>query len=83
MAFVEGIFVRAMSGGDKIGKTKIGKGVSTWQNSKPLAVSVTSAQLHEITLLQEITLEDVPSTMTPQKIIGDKAYDSNPYEIIS
>ena len=72
-----------MSGGDKIGKTKIGKGVSTWQDSKPLAVSVTSAQLHEITLLQEITLEDVSSTMTPQKIIGDKAYDSNPYEIIS
>lgn len=83
VAFVDATFVRAMSGGDKIGKTKIGKGSKIMaivdQTSQPLAALVTSAQPHEITLLQE-TLEDIPPNLIPQKLVGDKAYDSDPHD---
>ncbi len=43
----------------------------------PLAVSIASASPHEVTLV-EATLDAAFIKETPQRLIGDKAYDSDP-----
>ena len=63
-----------------MGKTKRGKGTKimglTDAGGLPIAVDATSASPHEITLVDDILdacfLENVPD-----KVIGDKAYDSD------
>jgi transposase len=66
--------------GDGVGKTKRGKGTKimglTDTFGLPIAVGATSASPHEITLVDDTLdacfLEDVP-----EKVIGDRAYDSD------
>ena len=45
----------------------------------PLAVYTASASPHEVTLVQA-TLAEVLTTEQPQRVIGDKAYDSDPLD---
>jgi len=45
-------------------------------NGLPVAAHVASASPHEITLVEE-TLDRVWAHGTPEKLIGDKAYDSD------
>jgi transposase len=45
----------------------------------PLALSACSASPHEVTLV-ESTLDDLLVDETPQRLIGDKAYDSDPLD---
>lgn len=45
----------------------------------PLALSAYSASPHEVTLV-ESTLDDLLVDETPQRLIGDKAYDCDPLD---
>ncbi len=63
-----------------MGKTKRGKGTKimaiTDAGGVVLSVAVTSASPHEVTLV-ETTLEERFVDELPEKLIGDKAYDSD------
>jgi len=48
-------------------------------NGLPIAVSVGSASPHEVTLV-EATLAEHVTVCVPAKLIGDKAYDSDPLD---
>ena len=67
-------------GGFAVGKTKRGKGTKIMavadRNGLPVAIHVASASPHEITLVQD-TVEDRFVADTPERLIGDKAYDSD------
>ena len=66
--------------GDGVGKTKKGKGTKimglTDSFGLPIAVDTTSARPHEITLVDD-TLDACFLENVPEKIIGDRAYDSD------
>jgi transposase len=66
--------------GDGVGKTKRGKGTKimglTDAYGLPIAVDATSASPHEITLIDD-TLDSCFLENVPEKVIGDKAYDSD------
>ena len=66
--------------GDGVGKTKRGKGTKimglTDAGGVPIAVDATSASPHEITLVDD-TLDACFLENVPEKVIGDKAYDSD------
>jgi transposase len=66
--------------GDGVGKTKKGKGTKimglTDSFGLPIAVGTTSARPHEITLVDD-TLDACFLENVPEKIIGDRAYDSD------
>ena len=66
--------------GAGVGKTKRGKGTKimglTDAFGLPIAVDTTSAQPHEITLVDD-TLDACFLENVPEKIIGDRAYDSD------
>ena len=66
--------------GDGVGKTKKGKGTKimglTDAFGLPIAVDATSASPHEVTLVED-TLDACFLENVPEKIIGDKAYDSD------
>ena len=70
-------------GGAGVGKTKRGKGskIMAVANgaSLPVAISVGSASPHEVNLV-EPTLEARFVEEQPQRLIGDKAYDSDPLD---
>jgi transposase len=78
---------RHLRGGEKgglcVGKTKRGKGTKIMViadgSSLPLAAHIESASPHEVTLVER-TLEARFTVSTPQKLIGDKAYDSDPLD---
>lgn len=63
-----------------VGKTKRGKGTKIMAvvdgNGLPVGVRIESASPHEVTLL-EPTLDSVVTARDPERIIGDKAYDSD------
>jgi len=63
-----------------IGKTKRGKGSKIMaiadRSGLPIAISVTSASPHEVTLV-ETTVESLWIKENPHRLIGDKAYDSD------
>jgi transposase len=63
-----------------VGKTKRGKGTKimglTDAGGLPIAVDATSASPHEITLIDD-TLDACFLENVPEKVIGDKAYDSD------
>ena len=63
-----------------MGKTKRGKGTKimglTDAGGLPVAVDATSASPHEITLVDD-TLDACFLENVPEKVIGDKAYDSD------
>jgi transposase len=74
---------RGKKRGAKVGKTKRGKGTKLMAVADgaglPLALYTASAAPHEVclvgeTLLQRFTLEP------PERLIGDKAYDSDPLD---
>lgn len=66
-----------------MGKTKRGKGTKimaiTDAGGVVLSVSVQSASPHEITLVER-TLEERFVAGLPEKLIGDRAYDSDPLD---
>ena len=66
--------------GDGVGKTKKGKGTKIMSLTDafgiPIAVDATSAQPHKIKLVDQ-TLDACFLEHVPEKVIGDKAYDSD------
>lgn len=77
--FIDGTFAKARGGGDGIGCTKAGKGVKIMvmvdARGIPMAVNSTPANPHESKLVQQLFTFMV-SDEKPQRLIGDKAYDS-------
>jgi transposase len=63
-----------------VGKTKRGKGTKIMAvvdgNGLPVGVRIESASPHEVKLV-ESTLDAMATTGSPERIIGDKAYDSD------
>lgn len=78
--FIDGTFSKAKGGGDGIGCTKAGKGVKIMvlvdARGLPVAVDTTSAGPHESKLVQQL-FDFMLTTATPERVIGDKAYDSD------
>lgn len=78
--FIDATFSSAKGGGDQIGPTKRGKGVKIMgivdRNGLPLAVCTHAANHHEVTLVQ-LTFGFYMIEAKPEKLIGDKAYDSD------
>lgn len=66
-----------------MGKTKRGKGSKIMAvadaRGLPIAVYVASASPHEVTLV-EATLADRFTAEAPQRLVGDRAYDSDPLD---
>ena len=79
-SFIDATFASAKGGGSGIGKTKRGKGVKIMgivdRNGLPLAVCTHAANHHEVTLVQ-LTFDFYMIEAKPEKLIGDKAYDSD------
>ncbi|WP_202923811.1 IS5 family transposase [Pontibacter fetidus] len=81
--FIDGSFCMAKKGGLLLGKTKRGKGTKimavTDAGGTILSVSIQSASPHEVKLvenvLEERFIEDLPT-----RLIGDRAYDSDPLD---
>ena len=69
--------------GSKVGATKRGKGTKLMviadATGLPLAVHTASASPHEVTLVQA-TLDETLTLGRPRRIIGDRAYDSDPLD---
>jgi hypothetical protein len=74
---------RGQKGGARVGKTKRGKGTKVMAfsdgSSIPLSVHTESASPHEVTLV-EPTLASAFLREQPERLIGDKAYDSDPLD---
>lgn len=70
-------------GGLAVGKTKRGKGTKIMAiadaSGFPVAACVESASPHEVKLVEK-TLDSSFTPHTPEKLIGDKAYDSDPLD---
>jgi transposase len=79
-SFIDATFASAKGGGADIGKTKRGKGVKIMgivdRNGLLLAVCTHAANHHEVTLVQ-LTFDFYMIEAKPEKLIGDKAYDSD------
>ena len=64
-----------------MGKTKRGKGTKLMAvadgSGVPMSMHVASASPHEVTLVQE-TIEACFTPGKPERLIGDRAYDSDP-----
>lgn len=75
------ILLGSQKRGLRVGKTKRGKGCKIMAiadgNGLPIAACVTSASPHEVTLVEE-TLQETFVLEPPERLIGDKAYDSDP-----
>jgi len=67
-------------GGFAVGKTKRGKGTKIMavadRHGLPVAIHIASASPHEVTLVPD-TIEGRFVADTPDRLIGDKAYDSD------
>ena len=78
--YIDGTFSKAKGGGDGIGCTKAGKGVKIMimvdRKGLPIAVNTGSASPHESTLVEPL-FDFMVSVDFPEKLIGDKAYDSD------
>ena len=81
------LYRRHLCSGEKrgagVGKTKRGKGSKVMAvadgTGLPIAISVTSASPHEVTLVSE-TLNQRFVAEQPEKLIGDRTYDSDPLD---
>lgn len=66
-----------------MGKTKRGKGTKVMAiadaHGLPIAVDITSASPHEVTLV-ESTIDQCVLEHAPDRLIGDAAYDSDPLD---
>ncbi len=78
--FVDGTFVPAKKRGRLVGKTKRGKGTKIMgiadRQGLPLAVRTESASPAEVKLVEK-TLDERIVADVPERLIGDKAYDSD------
>lgn len=78
--FIDGTFSKAKGGGDGVGLTKAGKGVKIMvlvdAKGLPVAIETMSARPHESQLVQRL-FDFMLTSATPERIIGDKAYDSD------
>jgi len=81
--FVDGTFSKAKGGGDGIGTTKAGKGVKIMvlvdARGLPVSVDTCTASAHESKLVQRL-FDFMLTEETPPRVIGDKAYDSDPLD---
>jgi transposase len=81
--FIDGTFVSAKKGASKVGKTKRGKGTKLMAMADgfglPLAILAESASPHEVKLVEQTVCERFTDER-PKKMIGDKAYDSDPLD---
>ena len=82
-AYIDASFARAKGGGSGVGRTKAGKGVKIMaivdRCGLPLSIGTHSAQKHEAKLVQ-LSLDLVFTDDLPEKLVGDKAYDSDPLD---
>lgn len=82
-SFIDATFAFARGGGQDVGKTKRGKGTKIMaivdRHGLPLAVSTHAANHHEVTLVQ-LTFDFYMIEARPEKLIGDRAYDSDPLD---
>jgi len=78
--FIDGTFAKAKGGGDGVGCTKAGKGVKIMvlvdAKGLPVAVDTAPANPHESKLVQRL-FDFMLTQDKPQRVIGDKAYDSD------
>ena len=78
--FIDASFVPAKGGGEQIGLTKRGKGVKIMaivdRHGLPLSVSTHAVNHHEVILVQ-LSVDFYMLEATPEKLIGDGAYDSD------
>lgn len=51
------------------------------RNGLPVAIGIASASPHEVTLVED-TIENRFTEETPERIVADKAYDSDPLDTI-
>ena len=81
--FIDGTFIAAKKGEGKLERPSGAKARSSWQwqdrAGLPVAVHTASASPHEVTLVQA-TLEARAVAGMPQRLIGDRAYDSDPLD---
>ncbi|MCF8068248.1 MAG: IS5 family transposase [Desulfobacterales bacterium] len=81
--FIDGSFAPAKKGVFAVGKTKRGKGTKIMAiadaSGFPVAACVESASPHEVKLVEK-TIDSSFTPYAPEKIIGDKAYDSDPLD---
>lgn len=79
-AFIDGMFIRSKNGTEKVGKTKCGKGHKLMaivdDNGVPISVQIESASPHEVKLAEK-TVENLMTKEKPERMIGDRAYDSD------
>lgn len=78
--FIDATFSKAKGGGDGIGCTRVGKGVKIMvlvdARGLPVAVDTSSATPNECRLVRRL-FEFMLTEETPERVIGDKAYDSD------
>lgn len=78
--YIDGTFSKAKGGGDGIGCTKAGKGVKIMimvdAKGLPIAVNTGTASPHESTLVEPL-FDFMVTVDFPERLIGDKAYDSD------
>lgn len=82
-SFIDGSLATAKKGPVRLGKTKRGKGSKimaiTTKRSRPLALPVFSATPFEVTLVEQ-TIKERFSRARIGKLVGDRAYDSDPLD---
>ncbi|GAA4648255.1 hypothetical protein GCM10023116_05220 [Kistimonas scapharcae] len=68
-----------------MGATKRGKGTKIMaiadRHGLPVALWATSATPHETQLVEELLIQRSTSTF-PKKLVGDRAYDSEPLDLM-
>ena len=83
--FIDGTFAKAKGGGDGIGCTKAGKGVKIMvlvdARGLPVSVETMAANTHESQLVQQL-FDFMLTREMPERLIGDKAYDSDKLDAI-
>lgn len=81
--FIDGTFVVAKKRGPKVGKTKRGKGTKLMAIADaaglPVAVHTDAASPHEVALVEAI-IDETVSMGLPERLVGDRAYDSDPLD---
>lgn len=81
--FIDGSFSAAKKGGAGVGETKRGKGCKimaiTDSAGLPISLCTASASLHERKFVKAL-IEQPLTEGKPERLIGDKAYDSDPLD---
>lgn len=80
-AYIDATFTEAKQGGEKVGKTKAGKGSKVFavvaRNKDVLHLSIENATPHETSFVPKI-IKKIKGKIRILNLIGDKAYDSFP-----